>query len=59
MDALQIIIPIVWVVIGFTVLYKMAESRGRRPVLWGVFGAITFLIALIAILVVGPSDDRA
>jgi ABC-type Co2+ transport system permease subunit len=53
------IIWIAWIVIGFTVLYKMAQSRGRNPIGWGVFGAITFLIALIAILIAGPSKDRA
>ena len=51
------IISIAWVVIGFTVLYKMAQSRSRNPIGWGIFGAITFLIALIAILIAGPSKS--
>jgi hypothetical protein len=53
---------IIWAavaVIGFTVLFKMAQSRGRNPLGWGIFGAIAFLIALIAILIAGPADDRA
>jgi hypothetical protein len=49
----------VWIVLGFTVLYKMAQSRGRNPIGWGIFGAITFLIALIAILIAGPAESRS
>ncbi len=52
------IIPAVWVVLGFAILYSMAKSRGRNPILWGLFGAITFIIALIVILIAGNSDDR-
>ena len=48
-----------WIVVGFAVLYTMAKGRGRNPILWGIFGAISFLIALIAILIVGPAKDTA
>jgi hypothetical protein len=48
---------IVWAVLGFAILFSMAKSRGRNPVLWGVFGAIAFLVALIVILIVGRADD--
>jgi hypothetical protein len=47
-----------WIVIGFAVLFKMAQSRGRNPIGWGIFGALTFLIALIVILIAGPSESR-
>ena len=56
MDTTYLIIAAAWIVIGFAVLYKMAQSRGRDPIGWGIFGAITFLIALIAILIAGPSE---
>ena len=58
MDTTYLIIGAAWAVIGFAVLYKMAQSRGRSPVGWGIFGAITFLIALIAILIAGPAEGR-
>ena len=46
-----------WAVVGFVVLYMMANSRGRNPILWGIFGAITFLIAVIAILIAGDAKE--
>lgn len=52
------LVSIVWVVVGFAILYSMAGSRGRNQIGWGIFGAITFLIALIAILIAGPAKDR-
>jgi hypothetical protein len=58
MDTTFWIIWAAWIVIGFTVLYKMAQSRGRNPIGWGIFGAITFLIALIVLLIAGPAGDR-
>ena len=57
MDTQTLVIWIVMAVVGFGVLFKMAQSRGRNPVLWGVFGAVTLVIALIAILIAGKSDD--
>lgn len=57
MDTTVWIVWIVWIVLGFAVLYKMAQSRGRNPIGWGIFGAITFLIALIAILIAGPAKS--
>lgn len=51
-------ISILWIVLGFLILHGMARSRGRNPIAWGIFGAITFLIALIAILIAGPSKSR-
>ena len=51
---------IVWAVVAvvfFAILYKMAGSRGRNPILWGVLGAAFTLVALIVLLVVGRSDD--
>jgi hypothetical protein len=59
MDTTSLIIWAVVAVVGFTVLFKMAQSRGRNPLGWGIFGALAFLIALIAILIVGPTDDRS
>lgn len=58
MDTTVLIITALWIVIGFVVLYKMAQSRGRNPLGWGIFGALTFVIALIAILIAGPSERR-
>lgn len=52
-----IIFPIIWAVVGFAVLYSMAKSRGRNPILWAIFGALTFVVALVVILIAGPSDD--
>ena len=57
MTTLSFLVWIVWAVAGFAILYKMAASRGRHPLRWGVFGAVTFVIALIALLVAGTSDD--
>jgi cell division protein FtsW (lipid II flippase) len=51
---------VIWAVsavIGFVILFLMAKSRGRNPILWGIFGAVALLIALIAILIVGKSDE--
>lgn len=56
-SATTYVIPLVVSVIGFVLLYSMAKSRGRRPVLWGIFGAIALVIALIAILIAGRADD--
>jgi hypothetical protein len=57
MDTLSIIIWIASALIGFVLLYKMAQSRGRNPVGWGIFGAVTLLIALIVILIVGKKES--
>jgi hypothetical protein len=53
----SIVIAIAWAVAGVAILYKLATSRGRNPILWGLFGAVAFLIALIVILIAGKSDD--
>jgi hypothetical protein len=47
----------IWVVVGYVVLYLMAKKRGRNAVGWGFFGALTFLIALIVILIVGDKKS--
>ena len=57
MTTFSLIVWLVWAVAGFAILFKMATSRGRHPLRWGVFGAVTFVIALIAILISGRSDD--
>ena len=57
MTTLSFVMWIVWAVAGFAILYKMATSRGRHPIRWAVFGAVTFVIALIAILIAGKSDE--
>jgi uncharacterized membrane protein YoaK (UPF0700 family) len=57
-SAVTYIVPVVWAVLGFAILFSMAKSRGRNPVLWGIFGALTLIIALIVILIVGPADDK-
>jgi hypothetical protein len=44
---------------GFVLLFWMADSRGRHRVGWGIFGAVFFLIAVIAILIAGPSKDQS
>jgi ABC-type Co2+ transport system permease subunit len=57
MSTVSIVVTVVWAVAGFAILYKLATSRGRNPILWGLFGAVAFLIALIVILVAGKSDN--
>ena len=50
-------VSVIWVMIGYAVLYTMAKSRGRNPVGWGFFGALTLIIAVIAILIAGPKKS--
>lgn len=58
MQWITVLVAAAWIIVGFLVLSSMARSRGRNPVGWGIFGAIAFLIALIAILIAGPSEDQ-
>jgi hypothetical protein len=55
----QYLIYVGTAVVFFIILFSMARSRGRNPVLWGIFGALTNLVALIVILIVGRADDHA
>ena len=52
-------VTMIWVVVGYVVLYVMAKSRGRNPIGWGFFGALTFLIAVVAILIAGPKKSTS
>ena len=58
MDWWYWLIYVFWFVIGFAVLYAMAGSRGRNQFWWGIFGAIFFVIALVALLIAGPARDE-
>jgi hypothetical protein len=50
---------LLWAFVGFVVLFWMADRRGRHRVGWGIFGALFFLLAVIVILIAGPSKDQS
>ena len=52
-------VTMLWVVVGYVVLYLMAKKRGRNAVGWGFFGALTFLIALVVLLIVGDKKPAS
>jgi O-antigen/teichoic acid export membrane protein len=52
-------VTMIWVVVGYVVLYLMAKKRGRNAVGWGFFGALMFLIALVVLLIVGDKKSAS
>jgi hypothetical protein len=38
--------------------YKLAESKGRQPVLWGFLGFIFPFLGLLVIALLGPAQAR-
>jgi hypothetical protein len=59
MDVIPFIVGVaVWAVLVFLAV-RAASSKGRSPVLWGIFAAIIPIVALIIVLVLPRADGGA
>ena len=58
MQVAEIVIGLAISIVCAYFAYRVAESKGRQPVLWGVLGFLFPFLGLLVVALLGPSQSR-